>query len=77
MKRHKISNDTDLSAVFVVIVLKPGNRVGTGAQVKSMCLAGIKRWGWDWGSVEHVSSRQKTLGSMAGITPTSTPQKKY
>lgn len=43
--------------MFVVIVLKPGDGVKTGAQV------------------EHVSSRQKTLCFMAGITPTAPPKK--
>lgn len=57
MGRHKISDNTNLSAVFVVIVLKPGDGVKTGAQV------------------EHVSSRQKTLCFMAGITPTAPPKK--
>lgn len=32
MENHKISDDTDLSAVFVVIVLKPGDEVGTRGQ---------------------------------------------
>lgn len=35
MGHHKISDNTDLSAVFVVkIVLKPGDGVRTGAQVE-------------------------------------------